>query len=332
MARAKCPQVPLCAYADPLIRDLRKLIPVALKRWDPDAIHDARVATRRLRAAIDLVEPVTPDHLIDPLRKTLRRLRRRLGPLRDLDVLIDNAARVEGDARHGVAAAWLGRRLATARVAERRKTRKKETPQRWIDRLNDWQPVREHLTVRASDVQDLMLESLRWQWNVFADHADRLADYIRNPHGATAQDPHELRIAAKQLRYTLEMLAKASFKLPTLAGRAFKRMQNELGLWHDQVVLAECAMEQSIDSELPHHDGELQRQVLALATAALRRSQKRLERFARLWIEQGPALAQIVKALQSGQSAKPPRRGPDLFDSARPRTAAAPRPGDASAA
>ena len=45
--------VPLCRYADPLIEDLRKLVPKALDDFDADAIHDARVATRRLRAALE---------------------------------------------------------------------------------------------------------------------------------------------------------------------------------------------------------------------------------------------------------------------------------------
>src|SRR5439155_21481974 len=106
--------------------------------------------------------------------------------------------------------------------------------------------------------------------------------------------------------------------------------QNELGLWHDQVVLAECAMSESIESELAHHDGDLQAQVLALATAALRRAQKSLERFARLWLEQGPAIARIVEQLR--QSLKSTRTDPDLFDSPRPQAPEARRPGDASAA
>src|SRR6185436_15839554 len=75
-ARSRSPTVPLCRYADPHIEDLRETIPKALDDFDADAIHDARVATRRLRAALDLLEPAAPPKLLSPLNRTLRRLRK----------------------------------------------------------------------------------------------------------------------------------------------------------------------------------------------------------------------------------------------------------------
>ena len=48
------------------------------------------MTTRRLKAAIDVLQPIlTPDHR-KPFGKVLRNLRRRLGPLRDADVMIDH--------------------------------------------------------------------------------------------------------------------------------------------------------------------------------------------------------------------------------------------------
>ena len=49
---------PLLDRIDELVGGLRQQVPAALKDFDADGIHDARVATRRLKAALDLLEPV----------------------------------------------------------------------------------------------------------------------------------------------------------------------------------------------------------------------------------------------------------------------------------
>src|SRR5688572_8004723 len=48
---------PLVAYLDHLVEELVRLIPMALRDWDDHAIHQSRVATRRLKAGIDLFRP-----------------------------------------------------------------------------------------------------------------------------------------------------------------------------------------------------------------------------------------------------------------------------------
>ena len=49
---------PLLAHLDRLIGELHTQAPKALNDWDEEGIHRARVATRRLSAALDLVKPV----------------------------------------------------------------------------------------------------------------------------------------------------------------------------------------------------------------------------------------------------------------------------------
>jgi CHAD domain-containing protein len=342
MASGKCRSVPLCAYADPLVRDLRRLVPLALRRGDPDAIHDARVATRRLRAALDLLEPMLGE--VKPLamlRKTLRRLRRQLGPLRDLDVMLEHLRPLRSRPRHAEAARWLGDRLEHERSLARRKAQKKNPPDKWIARLDAWETLRNAIIALDDAVARRMRSSLLSQWEAFAARADRLGRHMLDGSAATAQDPHELRIAGKQLRYTFEMLARTRTRPPAAVARTFKRMQDELGLWHDHVVLAECAMHQSIDALLAHHDPELQAQVLAMTTATLRTARHRLARFARLWREKGPGLSEIVRGLPTVEAAATLTRletDPGLFDSAElqdspppPERSTAP-PGETSAA
>lgn len=58
---------------------------------DPEALHDMRVATRRMRAAFALFEPHYDAKVIGPFGKGLRRAGRTLGAVRDLDVLLEKA-------------------------------------------------------------------------------------------------------------------------------------------------------------------------------------------------------------------------------------------------
>jgi len=58
---------------------------------DPEALHDMRVATRRMRAAFVLFAPYYDPKALKPLGKGLRRTGRTLGAVRDLDVLIARA-------------------------------------------------------------------------------------------------------------------------------------------------------------------------------------------------------------------------------------------------
>jgi inorganic triphosphatase YgiF len=64
----------------------------ALTSDDPEYIHQMRVATRRLRAALRLFAPILPDGLADSLQLPLAALMTHLGRARDLDVLLTEIA------------------------------------------------------------------------------------------------------------------------------------------------------------------------------------------------------------------------------------------------
>ena len=56
---------------------------------DPDAVHDIRVASRRLRAAMDVAAPCFPAEWYAPLHRTARDITSALGDVRDRDVILD---------------------------------------------------------------------------------------------------------------------------------------------------------------------------------------------------------------------------------------------------
>jgi CHAD domain-containing protein len=293
---------PLVRYVDRLMRRLRRRIPAALRDWDPKAIHEVRVSTRRLRAALDLLGPVVPAKRITPLRKTARRLRRRLGSLRDYDVMIERLKMLSRRPRLAGATKWMSDRLLDARNKARRKAKKKRSVAELLDRLDAWKPLREQIIQITGVVDALMIASLRSQWDAFADRAESRSSELfigQGGQGDAVANPHELRIAGKMLRYTFEMLDEAGHALPPMVRRTFKQMQNALGDWHDCVVLAECAMRMSLDESLALVDPAMEAKVLELTRFILRRGDRALKRFAALWRENGAELAEVVDATAS---------------------------------
>jgi CHAD domain-containing protein len=96
-------EVPPVLHEDPMPEAGRKVLYLHFTRMlaneagtrlgeDLEALHDMRVATRRMRAAFDLFEPYYDPKALKPFAKGLRRTGRTLGAVRDLDVLLDKAS------------------------------------------------------------------------------------------------------------------------------------------------------------------------------------------------------------------------------------------------
>jgi CHAD domain-containing protein len=286
----------LLTYLDQLMDDLHDNVPKALKDFDPDGIHDARVATRRLKAAMGLLEAVLSNDHRKSFEKVLKKLRRRLGPLRDLDVMIGHLGKLESHPNHGPAAAWLKAQLQRQREDERSAARKKSGSADTLARLGAWWHVREEVEEAREAVDSLLAESLHLQLDAFAERAHGVDRQIGgSPDPVGRHDPHELRIAGKLLRYTLELAQSQGHALPTSILRHFKQMQESLGNWHDDVVLVECAMRTSIECMLAYHDAALAEGVLELSRFFLRRSAKELSEFTRLWQKRGDEVAGIIR-------------------------------------
>ena len=342
------PEFPLLGHLDGLMEDLRGRVPAALKAWDVEGIHQSRVATRRMKAAIDLMRVVLSNRVRRPFAKVARNLRRRLGPLRDADVMIEHLQELRSHDKHGRAIRWLSGRLCREREVLRAESTKQGPPAVVLAKLGSWWAVREEVAAARDAVDTLLAESLHLQLDAFAEQADRLVvqtaarrvkdgaslesrtaeaaapdggsgsaspdpsavdphDGADGPGGRAAstipvpaptghQDPHELRISGKALRYTLEMAVVQGHRLPGSVAKSFKKMQEGLGLWHDYVVLADRAMQAGLDEQLGHHEPELMDELLELVRGVLRRATQHLDKFNRLWTRDGEALAKAIRA------------------------------------
>lgn len=340
---------PLLEHIDGQMAEVREHAEVALEKFDEKAVHRARVATRRLKAALDLMGPVLSKRYRKPVADGLRGLRRRLGPLRDADVMIDHLCELGKRQKHAAAAAWVRQRLEAARLALRAETREGPSVRRELRRVDRWPNVRTEIEEAREAVGHLLAASLHLQVDAFAEQADRLARGLGGASGGDGalqapaasqragvagasdgagpgeadrptpasgprQNPHDLRIAGKALRYTLEM-AEAEGHAPG-AGvmRQFKRMQELLGAWHDFVVLADRCLEELVAAQLAHHDAAGADQVIDLAKFAVRQSAQDLSAFAKLWRQQGEKLSGKIRSAfpLTQPAATPTRNAEDL--------------------
>lgn len=67
-------------------------LPAAIAGVDPEGVHDVRVASRRLRAAMDVAVDCFPAKWYRPLHRAARDITAELGAVRDRDVLLEALA------------------------------------------------------------------------------------------------------------------------------------------------------------------------------------------------------------------------------------------------
>jgi len=64
-------------------------LPAAIAGVDPEGVHDVRVASRRLRAAMDVAADCFPASWYAPLHRAAKAITSELGAVRDRDVLLE---------------------------------------------------------------------------------------------------------------------------------------------------------------------------------------------------------------------------------------------------
>lgn len=194
---------------------------------DPEFIHQMRVATRRLRAAMRLFAPHLPPGFSDELLPPLRLLMDRLGRARDLDVLLSEIAMpvvhaLPGEPRLAALVGAVTDRQYSAREAAVRHLRSVAYGRLMLLATGtlhhpsfSGQGTGETIAVFASD----RLRRLRKKVLELAETAG-------------TDDPaslHRLRIAIKRLRYALEFFA------PLCPGKPLQRLLKSLGVLQDEL-------------------------------------------------------------------------------------------------
>jgi CHAD domain-containing protein/CYTH domain-containing protein len=203
---------------------------------DGEALHDFRVAIRRLRSSVRAWREVLQDDVSPKVLRHLRRLARATSGSRDLEV---HLAWVSGQApqlreyqRPGVA--WLEQRLRRRqRKAEERLARALERHYAPADAR-----LRRRLPIYRATIDPRPLTAA----GALAPLVLRLAGELEArltlvQSIAEEERAHAVRIAAKRLRYLLEPFAAEMEGAPSLVAQ-LKGLQDMLGELHDAHVFA----------------------------------------------------------------------------------------------
>jgi CHAD domain-containing protein len=207
---------------------LRRLLKVHqdfLHETDPEAIHDLRVASRRLREALGYVQTGMPEKWHTRLNDAAKRITRILGPLREEEINLK------------IVRAWLKQNRIDPLAAEllihseEQKFRK--------NRLEAVSKLSGKTVPQCGTVSQKLRGSRTLPLTESTAVAERSTDFLGFAWQNTMTDEqlHDLRIRAKKLRYALEIDARLhSKKLGHLILR-IKRLQHKLGDLHDLYVL-----------------------------------------------------------------------------------------------
>ena len=225
-----------------------------------EAIHKMRVATRRLQASLDLLQVKSNNLKTAKLKKQLRNWRRRLSSVRNYDVFLQliNTEVSSRRASHGAQfdslvsileqkrgaritevqdylakisvprlAARLGITIPTLSPPPEDKGGEEEAAETQAEPvpadLKKW-PEESRIALRTADRIDQRLA----EFQALADQA----------HATThPRELHELRIAAKRLRYLLEVVSDQGYGDVSRALISLRTIQDKIGDWHDLEAL-----------------------------------------------------------------------------------------------
>lgn len=233
------------------VRALVHALPAA-EKGDPEAIHRARVCTRRLREVLPLVESGARGR---KLRRRVRRLTRALGPVRELDVALETLDALAGEAPRPALA-----RLRQVLRQERRLLSAAMSGEVARVDLDKFRRRAVAAARRCRRVNTAVRTSRR---------AARLQSAIESAGSIYLPDRlHDVRIAVKKLRYALELARDVSAARADTRLRRLKAAQDLLGRMHDlEVLVARVrAVQGSAQAPSLSLSGDLDRLVRRLET------------------------------------------------------------------
>jgi len=208
---------------------------------DNEAVHKMRVATRRQRAAWRVFGEAFRAGRTKRYRESLRETARRLGAVRDLDVQLEAADAYRADmavteqrALEPLLAAWRQHR-ADARVLLLRELDSAGF-RRWLDDYIDFvrtegTAVLPVLPVQPHRVRDTAPSRI---WTAY----EGVRGYESVLRWADVETLHELRIAAKWLRYSMEFVRETLGPGADPLIERVTALQDHLGLMNDANVTA----------------------------------------------------------------------------------------------
>jgi CHAD domain-containing protein len=199
---------------------------------DPEGVHQARVATRRLRSDLRTFRPLVDRAWSSALRDELGWIARILGEVRDGDVLLarlrEKADGLPDDLQNaaGEAISDLQESRDTA-LTTLLDALRGDRYVALLDRLVDAAGAPVLRDDASAPATDAIPELVRRPWHKLEKRATKL------PHDPTNAELHEIRIRTKRVRYAAEAAAPVAGKPARALAHAAARLQDVLGDLND---------------------------------------------------------------------------------------------------
>lgn len=236
----------------------------AAQAGDMRSVHQARVASRRLREALPVLRASVDRHALTRVRDQVREMTRALGPVRELDVALEHLDQIA--LRNVVSSRALGRvrqAVARERLSHRRHMLAAITPgkveklRRRLGEVSSGPP----LPHSAPALEEANAQVMR--------RARRLNAAIGRAGGLYLADRlHAVRVAAKKLRYALEIERELKRSRGTARITQLKRLQDLLGRMHDFEILIDRTRHVQADLALSDRKMTLELDTLVRALEA----------------------------------------------------------------
>lgn len=219
-----------------------------MNRLDPlvrcdatDAVHQMRVAMRRLRSALATYRPLLDRDVTEPLRDELKWLGQVLGAARDAEVmrarLTTSLDAEQPEVVRGPVLALVDRELGERyRLAHAESTQAMDSARylAMLDRLDDLVADPPFTDPAASPTRSVLPGRVRHDWRRLKKRVKAVEEAEGEADRATRL--HEVRKAAKRVRYAAEPLAGLYGKEAKRFIKAVKGIQSLLGEHQDSVV------------------------------------------------------------------------------------------------
>ena len=235
-----------------------------LETDEPEAIHKMRVTTRRAQAALDLLEG---ELRVRKLKRRLREWRQMLSRVRNYDVFL---LLIEKEVTRSRPAYRAQFELVKS-IFQKRRAHRADRARKYFEKIKVNSVARElglpiaqlvtkavdasvesHEVDKARQAHAGSKKSFAIDEQKVAEHvADRLEQRVAEFHTLAAQahpatraeELHQLRIAAKRVRYLLEIISQMGYGEATRAVAWLRNIQDRIGDWHDLESLEEEIIE-----------------------------------------------------------------------------------------
>jgi CHAD domain-containing protein len=201
------------------------------------SVHDLRVSTRRLIATLELARVLSKDNGVRRLKRRARKILKRMGPLRDVQVQMRGISHVRQAGTVGDFKRRLKRKERDAIVGVQDEL-KRRVKQRLSEQFEDVRSEfkRLHRSIGDESIPRSLEKTLSVRRNEFL----RAQRRFRQAQPPKEEALHSMRIALKKLRYLVEAAQPLLGPAAKKRAREMQRFQQLMGDIRDVEILREA--------------------------------------------------------------------------------------------